>query len=57
MAAYGLFNLGIVVSKVTNFKTYPSEHQSLLKVSNRRHSRSRRLQLQHNAAAGAGPAA
>mmetsp|Transcript_1523 Transcript_1523/g.4329 ORF Transcript_1523/g.4329 Transcript_1523/m.4329 type:complete len:90 (-) Transcript_1523:687-956(-) len=31
VAAYGFLNLGIVVSKVTNFKTYPSEHQALLK--------------------------
>lgn len=27
---YGLFNLGIVVHKVFNFRTYPSEQKSLL---------------------------
>ena len=29
---YGLFNLGIVVHKVFNFRTYPSEQKSLLQV-------------------------
>lgn len=30
IVSYGLFNLGIVVHKVFNFKTYPSEQKSLL---------------------------
>eukprot|EP00205_Picochlorum_sp_RCC944_P002440 CAMPEP_0182608836 /NCGR_PEP_ID=MMETSP1330-20130603/3138_1 /TAXON_ID=464278 /ORGANISM="Picochlorum sp., Strain RCC944" /LENGTH=77 /DNA_ID=CAMNT_0024827645 /DNA_START=53 /DNA_END=283 /DNA_ORIENTATION=+ len=30
VAAYGLFNLGIVVNKVMNFQTYPSEQKMLL---------------------------
>ena len=33
IVSYGLFNLGIVVHKVFNFKTYPSEQKSLLEVS------------------------
>ena len=30
VVGYGLFNLGIVINKVLNFKTYPSEQKALL---------------------------
>jgi hypothetical protein len=30
VVSYGLFNLGIVINKVLNFRTYPSEQKALL---------------------------